>query len=78
MNNHPDLTLLNTVAVQLSEISSSFSPFETFKEELYSTQILDELKTELAQLRFAKVSGGAASKLSKIRVVRKSIAVCTL
>merc|ERR1711957_705914 len=31
-------------------------------------------KNELAQLRVAKVSGGAASKLGKIKVVRKSIA----
>lgn len=35
---------------------------------------LDDLKTELSSLRVAKVTGGAASKLSKIRVVRKSIA----
>ena len=42
------------------------------KEEL--TKQLDELKTELASLRVAKVTGGAPSKLSKIRVVRKSIA----
>uniref|UniRef100_A0A1W7R9R3 Large ribosomal subunit protein uL29 n=1 Tax=Hadrurus spadix TaxID=141984 RepID=A0A1W7R9R3_9SCOR len=35
---------------------------------------LDELKQELGALRVAKVTGGAASKLSKIRVVRKSIA----
>ncbi|BES88963.1 unnamed protein product [Nesidiocoris tenuis] len=35
---------------------------------------LDELKTELTNLRVAKVTGGAASKLSKIRVVRKAIA----
>merc|ERR1712173_64189 len=35
---------------------------------------LDDLKTELSQLRVAKVTGGAASKLSKIRIVRKSIA----
>ncbi|KAJ1474302.1 60S ribosomal protein L35 [Baffinella frigidus] len=35
---------------------------------------LDELKTELQQLRVAKVTGGAASKLSKIKAVRKSIA----
>ena len=62
------------VAVQLYGISSIFSSFETFKEELYSTQILDELKTELAKLCFAKVTGGAASKFSKIRLVRKSIA----
>merc|ERR1712113_768035 len=35
---------------------------------------LDDLKNELSQLRVAKVTGGAASKLSKIRIVRKSIA----
>eukprot|EP01062_Namystynia_karyoxenos_P021582 TRINITY_DN18224_c0_g2_i1.p3 TRINITY_DN18224_c0_g2~~TRINITY_DN18224_c0_g2_i1.p3 ORF type:complete len:124 (+),score=71.48 TRINITY_DN18224_c0_g2_i1:84-455(+) len=35
---------------------------------------LNELKTELAALRVAKVTGGAASKLAKIKVVRKSIA----
>ncbi|KXJ19714.1 60S ribosomal protein L35 isoform X2 [Exaiptasia diaphana] len=35
---------------------------------------LDELKTELSQLRVAKVTGGAASKLSKIKLVRKSVA----
>merc|ERR1719240_1023117 len=32
------------------------------------------MKAELAQLRVAKVSGGAASKLAKIKIVRKSIA----
>ncbi|XP_015905578.1 large ribosomal subunit protein uL29 isoform X2 [Parasteatoda tepidariorum] len=35
---------------------------------------LDELKQELASLRVSKVTGGAASKLSKIYIVRKSIA----
>ena len=35
---------------------------------------LNELKTELQQLHVAKVTGGAPSKLSKIKVVRKSIA----
>ncbi|RMX49190.1 hypothetical protein pdam_00005847 [Pocillopora damicornis] len=35
---------------------------------------LDELKNELASLEVAKVTGGAASKLSKIKLVRKSIA----
>eukprot|EP00630_Chrysocystis_fragilis_P002374 CAMPEP_0197391672 /NCGR_PEP_ID=MMETSP1165-20131217/3252_1 /TAXON_ID=284809 /ORGANISM="Chrysocystis fragilis, Strain CCMP3189" /LENGTH=150 /DNA_ID=CAMNT_0042917265 /DNA_START=76 /DNA_END=529 /DNA_ORIENTATION=+ len=35
---------------------------------------LEELKTELAHLRVAKVTGSAASKLAKIKVVRKSIA----
>jgi large subunit ribosomal protein L35e len=38
-----------------------------------STQ-LKELKAELASLRVAKVTGGAPNKLSKIKVVRKSIA----
>ncbi|CAH3114300.1 unnamed protein product, partial [Porites lobata] len=42
------------------------------KEELLKQ--LDELKTELSQLEVAKVTGGAASKLSKIKLVRKSIA----
>nr|CAG4641417.1 EOG090X0NXS [Eulimnadia texana] len=42
------------------------------KEELLKQ--LDDLKKELSQLRVAKVTGGAASKLAKIRVVRKSIA----
>merc|ERR1719389_866960 len=33
-----------------------------------------DLKTELSQLRVAKVTGGAASKLAKIGTVRKNIA----
>merc|ERR1712176_1507671 len=37
-------------------------------------ELLEQLKNELAQLRVAKVTGGAASKLAKIGVVRKSIA----
>lgn len=35
---------------------------------------LKDLKSELAALRVAKVTGGAPNKLSKIKVVRKSIA----
>merc|ERR1711931_608739 len=42
------------------------------KEELHKQ--LDELKTELSQLRVAKVTGGNQTKLSKIHAVRKSIA----
>eukprot|EP01086_Lenisia_limosa_P006451 TRINITY_DN25287_c0_g1_i1.p2 TRINITY_DN25287_c0_g1~~TRINITY_DN25287_c0_g1_i1.p2 ORF type:complete len:139 (+),score=61.41 TRINITY_DN25287_c0_g1_i1:46-417(+) len=42
------------------------------KDEL--TNQLHELKTELSNLRVAKVSNGATSKISKIKVVRKSIA----
>lgn len=42
------------------------------KEEL--AKALEEQKTELASLRVAKVTGSQASKLSKIRVVRKNIA----
>jgi large subunit ribosomal protein L35e len=35
---------------------------------------LDELKTELQQLRVAQVTSGTAAKLSKISVVKKNIA----
>ena len=42
------------------------------KEDLVKQ--LEELKQELANLRVAKVTGGTASKLSKIRVFRKNIA----
>merc|ERR1719261_65618 len=42
------------------------------KDELLKK--LDELKVELGQLRVAKVTQGAQSKLTKIKVVRKSIA----
>ncbi|XP_066157414.1 large ribosomal subunit protein uL29 [Euwallacea fornicatus] len=42
------------------------------KKEL--TKQLEDLKKELTSLRVAKVTGGAPSKLSKIRVVRKAIA----
>ncbi|XP_065830293.1 large ribosomal subunit protein uL29-like [Oscarella lobularis] len=35
---------------------------------------LDDLKTELSQLRVVQVTGGAPSKLAKIKLVRKSIA----
>ncbi|KAL1763331.1 60S ribosomal protein L35 [Sigmodon hispidus] len=42
------------------------------KEELLKQ--LEDLKVELSQLPIAKVTGGPASKLSKIRVARKSIA----
>eukprot|EP01065_Artemidia_motanka_P050618 TRINITY_DN8701_c0_g2_i1.p2 TRINITY_DN8701_c0_g2~~TRINITY_DN8701_c0_g2_i1.p2 ORF type:complete len:127 (+),score=47.76 TRINITY_DN8701_c0_g2_i1:71-451(+) len=42
------------------------------KEALSKTLV--ELKTELAGLRVAKVTGGAASKLAKIKVVRRSVA----
>eukprot|EP00180_Rhodochaete_pulchella_P000354 Plantae.Rhodophyta-Rhodochaete_pulchella.ctg1250.p1 GENE.Plantae.Rhodophyta-Rhodochaete_pulchella.ctg1250~~Plantae.Rhodophyta-Rhodochaete_pulchella.ctg1250.p1 ORF type:complete len:124 (+),score=30.15 Plantae.Rhodophyta-Rhodochaete_pulchella.ctg1250:102-473(+) len=38
------------------------------------TKQLDDLKNELSQLRVAAVAASAPSKLSKIRVVRKSIA----
>ena len=44
------------------------------KEEKDLLGQLDDLKSELAQLRVAKVSGGAAAKLGKIKQVRKAIA----
>lgn len=42
------------------------------KDELMKQ--LNDFKQELSTLRVAQVTGGAASKLSKIKVVRKSIA----
>ncbi|GMI55775.1 hypothetical protein ScalyP_jg7365 [Parmales sp. scaly parma] len=45
---------------------------ESTKDELVKQ--LNELKEELATLRVAKVTGGAVSKLAKIKVVRRSIA----
>ncbi|KAL5730780.1 hypothetical protein ACHQM5_003572 [Ranunculus cassubicifolius] len=45
---------------------------EKSKPDLLSQ--LNELKAELALLRVAKVTGGAPNKLSKIKVVRLSIA----
>merc|ERR1712094_34527 len=47
---------------------------KTNKTKADLTKQLDELKTELANLRVAKVTGGAASKLSKIKVVLQNIA----
>ena len=44
------------------------------KEEKDLLKQLGELKSELAQLRVAKVSGGAGAKLAKIKQVRKGIA----
>merc|ERR1711976_523542 len=46
------------------------------KKQNAEDQVLrvEDLKTELGSLKVAKVTGGAASKLSKIRVVTKSIA----
>merc|ERR1739847_15161 len=49
------------------------SDLRTKKKEDLVKQ-LEDLKTELGSLKVAKVTGGAASKLSKIRVVTKSIA----
>ncbi|KAJ9449335.1 60S ribosomal protein L35-3 [Diplonema papillatum] len=42
------------------------------KEDLLKQ--LTELKTELASLRVAQVTGGPATKVAKIKTVRKSIA----
>ena len=42
------------------------------KGDLLNT--LKDLKTELGALRVAKVTGGAPNKLSKIKIVRKSVA----
>eukprot|EP01115_Flamella_aegyptia_P002383 TRINITY_DN136417_c0_g1_i1.p1 TRINITY_DN136417_c0_g1~~TRINITY_DN136417_c0_g1_i1.p1 ORF type:complete len:126 (+),score=52.66 TRINITY_DN136417_c0_g1_i1:59-436(+) len=44
------------------------------KKKAELVEQLGKLKNELAQLRVAKVTGGAPSKLAKIRTVRHSIA----
>merc|ERR1712077_139816 len=44
------------------------------KDKVALVKQLEDLKTELGSLKVAKVTGGAASKLSKIRVIRKSVA----
>eukprot|EP01060_Flectonema_neradi_P028345 TRINITY_DN3809_c2_g1_i2.p1 TRINITY_DN3809_c2_g1~~TRINITY_DN3809_c2_g1_i2.p1 ORF type:complete len:125 (+),score=34.30 TRINITY_DN3809_c2_g1_i2:51-425(+) len=44
----------------------------TEKDELLKQ--LDAYKTELAELRVAQITGGPASKVSKIKTVRKNIA----
>lgn len=44
------------------------------KEEELLNEAAAWLKVELLQLRITKVTGGAASKLSKVGIVRKSIA----
>lgn len=39
---------------------------------------LEDLKTELGQLRVAKVTGGAASKLSKMCARLRCVSACAL
>merc|ERR1712150_151561 len=62
---HPPLNMA-TAKVKARELRGK-------KKEDLQKQLLD-LKQELSSLRVAKVTGGTAPKLSKIRVVRKSIA----
>merc|ERR1712060_779898 len=63
--------LISVLIIEMGKVKCSVLRTKK-KEEL--TKQLEELKTELGELRVATVTGGAASKLSKIRVVRKSIA----
>ena len=67
------LTLRLALALQftMAKIKCHELRTQTQAEQL---KRLDDLKQELAQLRVSKVTGGAASKLAKIKVVRKSIA----
>jgi len=60
------LSLRLPVKLKMSELRTKS------KQELLNQ--LKDLKTELAALRVAKVTGGAPNKLSKIKVVRLSIA----
>ena len=55
--------------------AKQYKPFK-LREQNQSvlTKNLGELQTELAALRVNKVASGVASKLAKIKVVRKAIA----
>ncbi|CAG8534749.1 7128_t:CDS:2 [Paraglomus occultum] len=44
------------------------------KNKVELQQLLEELKQQLGTLKVQKIAGGAASKLTKIREVRKDIA----
>ena len=73
MDNHPDLTLLNTVAGQLSSLSDSFAMFEVFKVELKDVlnKIIDDhnsVKQELFVIRNSQIE-----EVKKIDVVEKAI-----
>ena len=76
----PSVVLLCAQSVRLTSCSAVWvqAKIKVYdlrnKREADLLRQLTELKTELAQLRVAKVTGGAASKLAKIKVVRKSIA----
>jgi len=68
----PPLLMINAALVfAMAKIKCHELRTQTQAEQL---KRLDDLKNELAQLRVHKVTGGAASKLAKIKVVRKSIA----
>merc|ERR1711879_1021643 len=53
-------------------MGKAFQLRDKSKDEL--SKQLKDLKTELVGLRVAKVTGGAPSKLAKIKTVRKGIA----
>merc|ERR1712110_1382440 len=55
--------------------SKQYKPFKLREQTVNTLQKnLTELQTELAGLRVNKVASGVASKLAKIKVVRKAIA----
>eukprot|EP00339_Tiarina_fusa_P029069 CAMPEP_0117040814 /NCGR_PEP_ID=MMETSP0472-20121206/28542_1 /TAXON_ID=693140 ORGANISM="Tiarina fusus, Strain LIS" /NCGR_SAMPLE_ID=MMETSP0472 /ASSEMBLY_ACC=CAM_ASM_000603 /LENGTH=124 /DNA_ID=CAMNT_0004751655 /DNA_START=435 /DNA_END=809 /DNA_ORIENTATION=- len=56
----------------MSGVVKAFQLRDKSKDEL--SKQLKDLKTELVGLRVAKVTGGAPSKLAKIKTVRKGIA----
>merc|ERR1711908_28106 len=66
MGLRPRIKRIEMVRVKAYELRSKTSK-ELLKE-------LDEMKSELSGLRVAKVAGGAASKLAKIKIVRKAVA----
>merc|ERR1711939_286276 len=63
---------LTTVTMSSTARVKSSSLWGKSKDDL--AKQLDELKTELGQLRVQKIAGGASSKLTRIHDLRKSIA----
>ncbi|RIA84096.1 ribosomal L29 protein [Glomus cerebriforme] len=59
-------------------VSHPFPPVKAYelrnKNKVELNKQLEDLKQELAGLKVQKIAGGAASKLTKLREVRKSIA----
>ncbi|KAB1274335.1 60S ribosomal protein L35 [Camelus dromedarius] len=60
---------------QIKQAVKKLYDIDVAKKKKEVLKQMEDLRVKISQLRNAKVTGGMASKLSKIRVVRKSIAL---